>query len=205
MKLIDLLQSQNQDLIEKTLQERFATNLALFATHHLKLYEKLLLPPQNYNLLIDQNGINLINLKNKTFVYPKENHRHMMIDTHLDLARSPLQNPKWKLKHNDLYLQKMDENQFPITAQAVNAFIQSLDDLGGVASFHLPEFFLPSTCVFGALGGLFVQFLLDQGFFFHSFLWFEEEIDFLRIACFFVDFTLLFERCSSSSNDFFMH
>lgn len=199
MKLIDLLQTSNQTLIESTLQKRFSDNLTFFSSINPRLYEKLLLPPQNYNLFFDQEGINLIHLPNHSFVYPKTNHQHLFLQTHLDLAHSPLQNPKWFLSHNHLYLQKMDTNRFSITGEAINQMIDSLDQLGGVGHFHLPSSFLPNTCIYGALGGLFLQILLDEGIFFHSLLWFEEEIDFFRIALFFVDFPLLFERCSKRS------
>lgn len=199
MKLSSLLASNNQQQIEQTLQNRFASNLAFFSSIHPKLYEQLLLPPQKYNLFFDQDGINLIDLTHQTLLYPKEEKTHSLLSTHLNLANSPLQNSKWQLFHNHLYLQKLNPDIFPITAQAINAFIDSLEQLGGIASFHLPSSFLPSTCIFGALGGLFVQFLLEEGVFFHALLWFEEEIDFFRIACFFVDFALLFERCSKKS------
>ena len=199
MKLKDLLQSQDQSLLEQSLQQRFASNLSYFASFNPKLYESLLLPPQSYNLFFDEDSLNLIDLQNHSLLYPKQENMHTFVQTQIELSKSPLQNPKWKLLQNGLYLQKMDEEVFPITAQAVNSFIQALDSLGGITSFHLPNLFLPSTCIFGALGGLFVQFLLDEGVFFHSLLWFEEEIDFFRISCFFVDFPLLFERCSASS------
>lgn len=199
MKLSSLLASNDQKQIEQTLQNRFASNLAFFSQIHPKLYKQLLLPPQKYNLFFDQDGINLIDLTHQTLLYPKEEKSHSFLSTHLNLAHSPLQNSKWQLFNNHLYLQKLNPDTFPITAQAINAFIDSLEQLGGIASFHLPSSFLPSTCIFGALGGLFVQFLLEEGIFFHAFLWFEEEIDFFRIACFFVDFPLLFKRCSKQS------
>lgn len=199
MKLSSLLALNDQKQIELTLQNRFASNLAFFSSIHPKLYEQLLLPPQKYNLFFDQDGINLIDLTHQTLLYPKEEQAHTFLSTHLNLALSPLENSKWKLFHNHLYLQKLNPDTFPITAQAINGFIDSLEKLGGIASFHLPSSFLPSTCIFGALGGLFVQFLLEEGIFFHAFLWFEEEMDFFRIACFFVDFALLFERCSKRS------
>ncbi|WP_084340081.1 6-hydroxymethylpterin diphosphokinase MptE-like protein [Helicobacter pametensis] len=199
MKLIDLLERGEPSLIQETLQKRFSSNLSFFSSLNPKLYEQLILPPKQYNLFFDQHGLNLIHLQNKSLVYPKIQDVHTLIQTHKDLANSPLQNPKWSISHNNLYLQKMDENTFPITGQAINQMINSLDQLGGVAHFHLPSFFLPSTCIYGALGGLFVQFLLEEGMFFHSLLWFEEEMDFFRISCFFVDFALLFERCSKRS------
>lgn len=198
MKLSALLASDDQKQIEQTLQQRFASNLEFFALIHPKLHDQLLQPPENYNLIFNSDGANLIHLKDQSLIYPRST-QHSMLSVHADLAHSPLQNPKWNLLHNNLYLQKMNADIFPITAKAVNAFIDALDELGGISSFHLPSFFLPNTCIFGALGGLFVQFLLEEGMFFHSLLWFEEERDFFRIACFFVDFALLFERCSKRS------
>lgn len=199
MKLKDLLINSDQNTIEQTLQERFAQNLTFFSSINTRLYEELLKAPQKYNLFFDSNGINLINLEDRSFVYPKIDQTHTLMQTHLDLSQTPLNNPKWTLSHNNLHLQTMDENIFPITAQAINRFIKILDELGGVAQFHLPSNFLPNTCIYGALGGLFLQFLLEEGVYFYSLLWFEEEIDLFRIACFFVDFSLLFNRCSKRS------
>lgn len=52
MKLAKLLLQSNQALIEQALQKRFSQNLALFSQINPKLYEQLLMPPQNYNLFL---------------------------------------------------------------------------------------------------------------------------------------------------------
>ena len=44
-----------------------------------------------------------------------------------------------------------------------------------------------------------MQFLLERGYFFHSLLLFEEDIDLFRISLYFVDYPLLFKSVSNRS------
>lgn len=200
-KLSTLLQSRDSQAIQTHLRNSFANNLTFFSSLNPKLYDALILPPQRYNLFVDEDGLNIINLQNQALIYPQDpqTKRHLMVEAHLDLATSPLQNQKYSLTHNNLYLQKMNIDTFPITGGACNAMFDILDSLGGVREFHLPQKFLPCTTLFGTLGGLFLEFLREEGTFFHSLLLFEEEIDFFRISCYFVDYSKLFEQCSDRS------
>lgn len=197
--LSSILQHGKIEEIESQIAQRFARNLEFFSSQNHKLYEQLIKPPETYNLFLDSRGLNIINLKEKSFVYPYIEGKSSMLDVHLDLAHSPLNNPKWKVHNNSLFLRKMQIDIFPITAEACNAMIDTLDEMGGVGEFHLSSYFLPSTTLFGCLGGLFVEFLRESGIFFHSLLIFEEEIDFFRISCYFVDYEKLFSQVSPLS------
>lgn len=197
--LSSLLQSGTTQEIEQEISSRLAKNLSFFSTQNQKLHSKLCQPPQTYNLFFDEGGLNIINLEEKSFVYPYIEGKSCMLSVHLDLANSPLQNPKWKLQNNSLYLRKMEIDTFPITGEACNTMIEVLDSMGGVGEFHLSSDFLPSTTLFGCLGGLFLEFLRERGMRFHSLLLFEEEIDFFRISCYFVDYEALFSQVSPLS------
>lgn len=197
--LSSLLQNGSTQEIEQEISTRLAKNLSFFSTQNQKLYQALLTPPKTYNLFFDERGLNIINLEEKSFVYPYIEGKSCMLSVHLDLADSPLNNPKWSVQNNSLYLRKMEIDTFPITGEACNSMIDELERMGGVAEFHLSSDFLPSTTLFGCLGGLFLEFLRERGVSFHSLLLFEEEIDFFRISCYFVDYEALFSQVSPLS------
>lgn len=197
--LSTILQNGTTQEIEREISLRFAKNLEFFSSTNKKLYDELIKAPKTYNLFFDERGINIINLEEKSFVYPYVEGKSCMLDVHLDLANSPLSNPKWTIKNNSLFLRKMDVDTFPITGEACNEMIEILDKIGGVGEFHLSSDFLPSTTLFGCLGGLFLEFLREEGKSFHSLLLFEEEMDFFRISCYFVDYEALFLQVSAHS------
>ena len=66
-------------------------------------------------------------------------------------------------------------------------------------AYHLPPLFLPQTNIFGLCGGLFLDILLEMGYFFHSLLIYEEEAELFALSCYFVDYELLFLRVSPKS------
>lgn len=66
-------------------------------------------------------------------------------------------------------------------------------------AYHLPPLFLPQTNIFGLCGGLFLDILLEMGYFFHSLLIYEEEAELFALSCYFVDYELLFSRVSPKS------
>ncbi len=67
------------------------------------------------------------------------------------------------------------------------------------SSYHLPPCFLPQTNIFGLCGGLFLDILLENGYFFHSLLIYEEEAELFALSCYFVDYERLFSRTSAKS------
>ncbi|MGX2982345.1 motility associated factor glycosyltransferase family protein [Helicobacter sp. 23-1045] len=66
-------------------------------------------------------------------------------------------------------------------------------------AYHLPPLFLPQTNIFGLCGGLFLDILLEMGYFFHSLLIYEEEAELFALSNYFVDYELLFSRTSPKS------
>ena len=66
-------------------------------------------------------------------------------------------------------------------------------------AYHLPPLFLPQTNIFGLCGGLFLDILLEMGYFFHSLLIYEEEAELFALSYYFVDYELLFSRTSPKS------
>ena len=66
-------------------------------------------------------------------------------------------------------------------------------------AYHLPPLFLPQTNIFGLCGGLFLDILVENGYFFHSLLIYEEEAELFALSCYFVDYERLFSRTSPKS------
>lgn len=59
--------------------------------------------------------------------------------------------------------------------------------------------FLPQTNIYGLMGGLFLQQLIDKGYYFHGLLIYEENIDLFRISLYFLDYSKLFLSVSPQS------
>lgn len=208
LSLLEVLYTANQDAIEKEISSRFTKNMEFFHRTSPHLFDALKTPPIEYNLLVDERGLNIVHLKTQALSFPtlqdqnddgSIKNSHQMLQIHDEIARSPISNPRWKIHTNQLYLDKFDELKFPITGKACNDFIDLLHKHGGIKEYYLSHSFLPTTSIFGLLGGLFLEFIRERGVFFHSLLIFEENVDMFRISCYFVDYQSLFEATSPKS------
>lgn len=209
--LLSICQTRQLTHLESYTARRYALNMNFFASLDNKLCKQLQAPIKQYNLYLNQNHINIIDVHSKAFVYPtRENTlenaksdgtlEHTMIEQNLALARNPLNNPAYQIHTNHLALHKLDAHTIPLTANACNAMMDiMMRDFNGANRFHLPTYFLPNMTIFGLLGGMFLQFLLEMGYCFHSLLLFEEDVDLFRISLYFIDYPLLFERTSERS------
>lgn len=196
MNLTQILTSNNLSKLPDYMNKSFAQNMEYLKTLNPKLFAKLTKPATTHNLFFDGKELNIMNLESKTFAFDKHTG---MIATHLNLAISPLKNKNYQLYTNDLILQKLDENKIPLTAKACNKLIDLMLDSPSQSAYHLPSNFLPSFTIFGALGGIFLQILLERNVYFHSLLLFEEYIDMFRVMLYFLDLARLFEQVNSKS------
>ncbi|WP_104697707.1 MULTISPECIES: motility associated factor glycosyltransferase family protein [unclassified Helicobacter] len=199
MKLLEILTKGTQEQIQGFISSCFVKNMEFFRQSSIGLFEELKKPPTSYNLVFDTAGINIINLKTKQKIYPIFNQQSVMIETHLEISTSPLKNHRWKIHSNEVFLSSIDTEKLPITGFVVNEMIEILKKHKGVKEYHLHPKFMPTSVLYGLFGGLFLQFLIDEGVFFHSLLIFEEDIDLFRISCYFLDFEKLFENVSNKS------
>ncbi|PAF44481.1 6-hydroxymethylpterin diphosphokinase MptE-like protein [Helicobacter sp. 11S02596-1] len=199
MTLLEILKNNDKSEIENEISKRFAKNMEFFQQTSPRLFDTLKTPPSEYNLLFDEKGLNIINLKNQQLTYPCDENGHQMVRVCEDLAHSPVSNAKWKIHTNHIYLDKMDTSKLPITGAACNQFIDLLHKHGGIKEYYLSHSFLPTTTIFGLLGGLFLEFIRERGVFFHSLLIFEENVDIFRVSCYFVDYCELFNATSPKS------
>lgn len=198
--LLHIAQSGDLSQLNTYITKRYAINMDFFSTLNPKLYNEIQTKPSQYTLYCKDNNLNIIDIQNNTFVYPVENAKHTMIEQNLSLSKNPLNNPAFSLYTNHLALHKLDSQKIPLTAHICNPMIELMqNEFSGSNRFHLPNNFLPSSTFFGLLGGMFLQFLLEKGYFFHSLLLFEEDIDLFRISLYFVNYPLLFESVSDRS------
>ena len=197
--LLNLLKSDDIQAIQNEISKRFVQNMEYFHKTSPELFDALKNEPIEYNLIINAQGINIANLTNGELVYPLENNQSQMVAINEELSVSPLKNDKWKIHSNGIFLDKMDTTKFPITGEACNSFIDLLFKHNGIKEYFLSKDFLPSTCVFGLLGGMFLEFLRQKGVFFHSLLIFEENLDMFRVSCYFVDYPKLFNSVSDGA------
>lgn len=199
MSLLELLESNNTKEIEKEISLRFVKNMEYFRESSPNLFDALKNEPSEYNLLINDSGINIINLETNNLVYPLEDGISSMFRVNKELAQNPLRNEKWNLKSNGIYLDKMDTKHLSITGEACNGFIDLLFKHGGKKDYFLSKDFLPCTTIFGLLGGMFLEFMREKNVFFHSLLIYEENVDMFRISCYFVDYPALFSQVTQGA------
>lgn len=199
MTFLEIVKSGDKAKIEQEISRRFVQNMEYFRRTSPELFDGLKAQPVQYNLLFDDKGLNIINLETGELSYPSDENAHHMVRICEEISHSPIANPKWKIYTNHLYLDKMDTSKLPITGRVCNEFIDLLHKHGGIKEYYLSRSFLPSTNIFGLLGGMFLEFIRERGVFFHSLLIFEENIDMFRVSCYFVDYQKLFESVSPKS------
>ncbi len=197
MSLITLLESADIKTIQQALKERFLSNLQFFTSFSDPLAKALQEPAREYNLWLDEKGINVVNLQEKSLLFPEVEGRHGMLASAKYLASSPLTHPNWKLYTNDLRPHFMDEEKFPLSGLMHNELLKSASLEGMLAEgMHLPNDFLPSVTLLGLAGGLHLECLRERYAKIHSLLIFEESMDLFRISCHLVDFSALFDQVS---------
>lgn len=215
-----------QKYSKEWLQINYHKNMEFFKINNPKLFESLKKNPQKYNLHLDSKGINIINLQNNTFIYPliniNDKEVYSMILAHKDIAKNPTYNKKWrvdlsfnanlnnnftseeKLKLTAKYCNNMYKDCIKLNLENLDSNKQSNKDLDkifmdNIIGSYLDSKFLPFTCIYGLLGGIFLQELLEQGYYFHSLIIYEDDIDLFRISLYFLNFDLLFERSGNKN------
>ena len=176
--------------------ERILKNINFFRIHDLKISNAL----QNmlegkasrFKLIFNKSDINILDIKQNIALFPK----NRFIDTHINIASSPLHNPSWRIYNNNISISKVFSKDFPLSSNAINKIIDLVGEKDSNL-YHLPSNFLPQTNIFGLCGGLFLELLLEAGYSFHSLLIFEEDMELFCISCAFVDYEKLFSASKS--------
>lgn len=200
--ILEILENSSYSEIESFLTARFQQNLIFFQTDYPSLFESLQKPAQEYQLYIGKEGINILNFVQNSFLFPVVEGKSSMLEVHKNCAYNPPINDKW----NRIYgtRAEMMNEKFPYSGILVNGILEFAMDNGGVSAYHLPSDFLPSLNLFGLGGGIFLQILAETYTKIHNFFIFEESFDLFRIACFFVDFALLFSKTEHRAGYIFL-
>lgn len=100
-------------------------------------------------------------------------------------------NNKAKTTYSHIDTNRLEQND--IQKQSILTLYQNL-----IESFCDSKF-LPQTNIYGLMGGMFLQELIDEGYHFYSLLIYEEHIDLFRVSLYFVDYEKLFRRVGEQS------
>lgn len=203
MSILEILKSEDYQGIEEFCTKRYQRNLEFFHKDYPSLFTSLQQEAKEYQLLIDKSGINILNFQTNSLMYPLQEGKSLMVQTHENCAYNPPVNDKWERYWGD-DLAFMD-SKFPLSSKWVNKIIDFGFKEGALKDiYHLPSDFLPSLTLFGLGGGIFLQILVENYATIHSFIIFEESLDLFRIACFFVDFPTLFSKTQFRSGFIFI-
>lgn len=136
-----------QDYDTKNMQILYYKNMEFFKNINPKLFHALTKNPQEYNVQVDEYGLNIIHLPSNTLHYPfilrnsestdshtitAYTHKSSMIEAHKDLAQNPIKNLKWKLFanfHTNIESHFINEETLPITGKYCNAMLRKSIDI----------------------------------------------------------------------------
>lgn len=192
--IIDILERRDENSLLLTIQK----NINFFYYNNIKIAQSLHNQLQGGNtkfqLLFNANDINIIDLQNKQSIFPK----NYLLTFSISLANNPLNNKLWKVYSNNLTPRDVYDPKLHITTDGVSKIAKLSGEIDS-RTFHLPQFFLPQTNIFGLCSGIFLQILLELGYNFHSLLIFEQDIELFCLSCYFVDYEHLFNAVSPKS------
>ncbi len=195
-----ILCSNDSSKIEQTIQQRMIDNFTFFESNFPQLYAGLCQSPQEYNLLFDEKGLNIINIRNQALMFPEVDGQYTMVSGAMHLTENPLTHPQWTLYTNDLKISYLSKKQFPMTSKLYNSICYAAIPFGILKEgMHLPNDFLPTVTLLGLGGGLVLEALRERYTKIHALLIFEESLDLFRISCYFVDYPALFEQVNNRS------
>ncbi|PAF51393.1 hypothetical protein BKH43_01770 [Helicobacter sp. 13S00401-1] len=177
--------------ITQDLSLKYAKNMEFFKVYNPKLFNSLKLAPSEFNLVVNEKGFNILNLKTNALIYPEINATYTMKEAHLSLA-SPFSGPMWQLNTNHLSLDArenlMDEVRFPLTAKTHNFLLLAKLNPNFSLQTKLQSLqTLPNVMLFGLLGGLFLERLFKT-YKLSNLLVYEDSLDLFRISLYFVSY-----------------
>lgn len=201
--IIEFLKTANAQEIQRYCQKRFLQNMEFFAAKYPTLCEAMQRPPTDFSMLFDERGLNIVNIKNGALLYELSDGKSTMLALQEECAKNPPTNPRWaRILGSELGLMEKD---FPTTALMTDKLVEECAKFGLLKDgFHLPSRFLPQISLYGLGGGIFLQDLVENYDYIHTFLIFEENLDMFRCACYFVDFARLFDICGDQNGYIFI-
>ncbi len=201
MNFIEKLNTlENVDDIKELLKARYLKNIAFFEKKNPQYAIKLKQKPAEYGLVVDDGGVNIMDINTNSFVYPQVNGRHTMMETSITIAKNPMTHTKWKagFGHNPYY---MLSTKLQITGEACkSAFYFAVNKTNGELELKALDSALPSAFLYGLGGGIILEVMRCEYQHIDSFFIYEPINDFFGISAYFVDYEALFK---SLANIFF--
>ncbi|MCV6607345.1 MAG: DUF115 domain-containing protein [Campylobacterales bacterium] len=202
MNFLDKLENAQPKEAVALLSERFSQNKLFFQKNLPNLVQFLDTPTKKYDLNISSAGINIQNKENGEFVYPVIDGQSTIFSASKELAESPAYNSTWHRFANNNIIDEEDIDRVPITGDIVNKIIRRIkedeDFKEGKLQFSGYKQ-LPATLFLGISGGLHVEYLLHKYEILHSVLLYEPDTDLFTLSCYFLDYSLLYEKTNEFS------
>ncbi len=196
MKFLERIESVGVDGAKSLLRQRFLKNLEFFKKKEQKLYEKLSQKPSQFGLVVDERGVNILNLASNTLVYPiGADGRYVAVGSSIETAKNPLSRTKWKIgfEQNPFY---MASSNLALTGAACKEMLGYAHISGmNPDNIDLPGAYLPFASVYGIGGGFVLEAMNEEYEGFEALFIYEPFVDFFGISAHFVDYETLFSKC----------
>jgi len=165
----------------------------LFEKNISFLYKNL---PQYYNLIK--------NIKNRNYKITNDNiydlNNNPLYPNGIEhdsqtMAAQPTHNTLWEKKYSSIEPVEWNEKDFPYTGKAVNEVISAARKYASYTKngFYFDKDFLPSTIIFGLLGGKHLDLLVKK-YNFQSLFVYEPNPEFFAISLYFVDYEYIYKK-----------
>lgn len=195
MKFLEELQAASPAMVKELLKGRFAKNQSFFKRKDKKLFGYLTARPTQFGVVVDEGGVNILNLSTNTLVYPVgEDGRHRAISSCLEMAANPFSHTKWQVgfEQNPFY---MISSTLAFTAEVSrNIFGFAYSNGMRAQNFGALDGHLSAAVLYGLGGGFALEAMLERYESIGSLFIYEPLSEFFGISAYFVDYEELFGR-----------
>ncbi len=149
-----------------------------------------------FGLVVDERGVNILNLASNTLVYPTgADGRYVAVKSSIENAKNPLSHTKWKIG--------FDQNPFYMASSSLALTGAACKEMFGYAHINgmnpgkidLPRVYLPFASIYGIGGGFVLEAMNEEYEGFEALFVYEPFVDFFGISAYFVDYETLFAKC----------
>ncbi len=195
MKFLEQIESLNWADAKELLRKRFLKNQSFFKTKDKNLFAMLSSKATMFGLIVDNNGVNILNIGTNTLVYPTdENGRHTAIAACVEMAKNPLSHTKWSIGFEPSPFYMMASNLTHTAAVCKEIYGFAYTNGLNPKIISLAPSYLPFAAIYGLGGGFVLQAMLEEYEHLDSLFIYEPFSDFFAISAYFVDYEELYAR-----------
>lgn len=202
MSFLDKLEQSTAQEAVALLSQRFSQNREFFQKNLPNLLTFIDAPLKEYELNLSTNGINIVHKTSGNFIYPIENGKSSIFNFSKSIATSPANSKFWVKHVNESLIEENQIHRVPITGKATTGiqevainnkeYERTLIQYSGAKQ-------LPTTILFGILGGLHLEYMLDRFENIHGLLLYEPNPDLFVLSTYFLDYQKLYQKCNEHS------